>query len=67
MRLSEKCLQGLHPLKTIYVDSGSMVDHVVRWCPECGSVVIDADCDGRTYPGKIRPMQLCNLYKEVRE
>ena len=67
MRLNEKCLQGLHPLKTIYTDSDGFVDTVVRWCPECGAIVIDNDVDGRVYPGKVMPMKLSNLYLDVRK
>lgn len=66
MKLSEKCLQGLHPLKTIYTDSDGFVDVVIRWCPECGAVVVDNDVDGRVYPGKIMPMKLSNLYVAMR-
>ena len=66
MRLNEKCLQGLHPLKTIYTDSDGFVDVVIRWCPECGAIVIDNDVDGRVYPGKVLPMKLSKLYLDVR-
>ncbi len=67
MKLSEKCLQGLHPLKVIYTDSDGFVDNVVRWCPLCGAIVVDADVDGRVYPGKIMPMKLSEIYTEVRQ
>lgn len=66
MKLNEKCLQGLHPLKTIYTDSDGFVNVVIRWCPECGAVVIDNDVDGRVYSGKVMPMRLSNLYVDVR-
>ncbi len=29
---------------------------VVRWCKDCGAVVIDSEIDNRTNPGKIRQM-----------
>ncbi len=29
---------------------------VVRWCENCGAVVIDVDTDGKTYPGEMLPM-----------
>lgn len=67
MILNEKCLQGLHPLKVIYTDSDGFADITIRWCPECGAVVIDNDVDGRTYPGKVMPMKLPRLYTEVRK
>ena len=67
MNLNEKCLRGLHPLIRIYTVDDGMVDRVVRWCPECGAIVIDTDCDNRTYPGDVKPMMLSNLYKQIRK
>jgi hypothetical protein len=29
---------------------------IVRWCENCGAVVIDVDTDGRTYPGEVQRM-----------
>ncbi len=66
MRLNKKCIEGLHPLKEIYRDTDGFVDIVVRWCPECGAIVIDNDVDGRVYPGKIMPMKLSRLYLDTR-
>jgi hypothetical protein len=31
---------------------------VVRWCVDCGAVVVDTDIDGRTAPGDYMPMRL---------
>lgn len=62
MVLNKKCLNGLHPLKVISIKASSYdVDQVIRWCPECGAIVIDADCDGRTFPGKVMEMKLPKL------
>lgn len=37
---------------------------VVRWCTECGAVVVDVDYDGRTSPGGVVPMRFPTmLYK----
>lgn len=33
------------------------IDHVVRWCQDCGAVVVDTDVDGRTLPGAFMKMQ----------
>jgi hypothetical protein len=33
-------------------------DAVVRWCSQCGAIVIDVDCDNRTAPGRIMKMRL---------
>ncbi len=38
---------------------------VVRWCTDCGSVVIDTDYDGRTQPGAILPMRTPYIMKHV--
>ena len=57
-RYNESCKRGLHPLKTIFRDPGVIADTVVRWCPLCGAIVIDNDCDGRVYPGKTMQMKL---------
>lgn len=34
-------------------DLGWNEEAVVRWCPECGAIVIDKESDGRTLPGKM--------------
>lgn len=65
--LNEHCLRGLHPLIEIERISTGFEDRVIRWCPECGAVVIDWDLDGRTYPGRDMKMKLTKLYKEVRK
>jgi hypothetical protein len=38
---------------------------VVRWCEDCGAVVVDAVIDGRTYPGDIKPMRFPQLAQEA--
>ena len=54
-----KCMQGLHPLIEITsIDMTYDCEKVIRWCPECGAIVVDMDCDGRTYPGHYRKMML---------
>lgn len=51
----EKCKKGKHPLDKIFSASADFPggEYVVRWCPICGTVVIDTDCDGRVAPGRI--------------
>lgn len=39
------------------------VTEVVRWCKNCGAIVIDADVDGRTYPGDIMKMAFPRIVK----
>jgi hypothetical protein len=57
------CLGGEeHQLEEVFAAEGSSQgDAVVRWCRMCGSVVVDADCDGRTSPGAVLPMQTPSL------
>lgn len=65
--LNERCLRGLHPLIEIYRSYGGFGDEVVRWCPDCGAIVVDHDVDGRVYPGKHMKMKLSELYIETRK
>ena len=44
---------GDHDLEII-MRRGSLV---VRWCKDCGAVVIDEEYDRRIYPGEIMPMK----------
>lgn len=39
-------------------DVGYNEEHVVRWCSECGAVVVDVDYDGRTAAGRIMKMKV---------
>lgn len=59
------CKKGLHPFKVI---SSSMVGFneakVVRWCPECGAIVVDMDSDNRTYAGYYKTLQYPNITKK---
>ena len=52
------CREGNHLLIEItrtHIGYGGA--EVVRWCPVCGSVVVDVDVDGRTMAGKIMKMR----------
>lgn len=60
----ENCKEGKHPLKEIMRTSDGFVDKVVRWCPDCGAVVVDMDSDGRVYPGRFMKMKLPVLCKD---
>jgi len=54
------------PLETIMSSNdGYSEDYVVRWCPECGAIVVDAEFEGRTSPGQIMDMKLPNYVKET--
>lgn len=63
----KKCEEGLHPLYEISRTSDGFVDKVIRWCPDCGAIVIDMECDGRIYPGRYKKMQLPNYRKNKNE
>ena len=39
-------------------------EEVIRWCKECGDVVIDKESDGRKF-GSVVPMQFSKLVKNV--
>lgn len=61
----EKCKEGLHPLIEISRTSDGFTDRVIRWCPDCGAVVIDMECDGRVYAGRYRKMTIPKISREV--
>lgn len=52
------CKNGKHNLWEIFRarESGD-VDNVVRWCSECGAVVVDQDMDNRVMAGRMMKMQ----------
>ena len=54
------CKNGEHKLKVIYWHSSlrGNEEPTVRWCGNCGAVVVDVDFDGRTNAGAIREMEL---------
>ena len=56
--MRESCLKGKHHLVSIY-RAGFWDDseEVIRWCDQCGAVVLDIDYDGRTNPGHIKLCQ----------
>lgn len=54
----EECKKGNHPLEVIYINGYEDEPYVVvRWCPICGAVVVDVDCDDRISPGEIMKMK----------
>lgn len=60
------CKKGLHPLIAILTVSQAFdTEKVVRWCPECGAIVIDMDYDGRTKPGHYMNMCFPNITDNV--
>lgn len=59
LELLDCCTNGNHQLQDIYEGAFGVsgVSDVVRWCSNCGSVVVDENVDGRTSPGKIMRMK----------
>jgi hypothetical protein len=56
-----------HNLIVIYTDpAGHDEEHVVRWCDQCGSIVVDIDYDGRTRAGGIMEMKSPKDYNNNR-
>lgn len=53
------CTGTTHDLKSILRTNGGApgVESVVRWCANCGAVVVDTDVDGRTQPGDVMAMR----------
>ena len=52
------CDAGKHKLIIISSTTSLCGDKVVRWCDQCGAIVIDEDCDTRTRPGAFMSMRL---------
>ena len=63
--LPESCLKGNHELIDIYHTGDDNESDVIRWCPNCGSVVIDKDYDGRTNPGQVMGMKFIKHWKTL--
>lgn len=60
-----KCKKGLHPFVTISsVDINLFEEKVIRWCPECGAIVVDMEVDGRLYPGHYKKIRYPNITKK---
>ena len=60
LELISECEKGNHKLIEIYrvlYDCIGDVDAVVRWCEICGAIVVDAEFDNRTQPGRIMKMK----------
>ena len=59
MKVPESCKKGDHKLEDIFsVDWHDFTSTEVRWCCECGAIVVDQDFDGRTNPGQVMKMKI---------
>ena len=64
--LLKECNKGNHDLQVILcLDAGCNSDYVVRWCGQCGSVVVDRDFDGRTNAGQFVKMKYPILFRRI--
>lgn len=62
-----KCRDGIHKfVKVMSVSIGIDEEKVVRWCPECGAIVVDNDIDGRIMPGYYQKLKYPNITKKYR-
>ncbi len=58
------CRSGEHALQKIYTGHRDTVsEEVVRWCKNCGSVVVDVDYDGRINQGQMMQMRTPTIMK----
>ena len=60
----KKCTEGRHQLLEVYRYDNGFEDEVVRWCSNCGAIVVDAEVDNRVYAGHIMKMRLPKLAKD---
>ena len=60
----KECAEGRHQLVEVYRANNGFEDEVVRWCPNCGAIVVDVDIDNRVYAGRVMKMRLPKLAKE---
>lgn len=58
------CKKGLHPFKVVANFEWGSEAKVVRWCPECGAVVVDLDLNYGTYSGFYKKLQYPNITKK---
>lgn len=63
----KKCFDGNHDLISIYETNGFMPGEreCVRWCTNCGSIVVDCEQDSQIFPGAIMKMKSPNISKEL--
>ena len=59
-----KCKTGIHPFKKILSIQQGDSEKVVRWCPERGAIVVDADYDNRTNAGYYKNLEYPNITKK---
>ncbi len=59
---------GNHPWEKIYghIMNFSLGEEIiVRWCPICGSVVVDTEVDGRVQPGAVRSIESPQIARQM--
>ena len=60
------CRKGKHPLVEISrISLGYDEEKIVRWCPQCGAIVVDLEVDGRLFPGEYMKMKIPKITKET--
>lgn len=62
----DKCRKGKHPLIEITrISLAYDEEKVVRWCPQCGAIVVDLEVDRRLFPGEYIKMKIPKITKET--
>lgn len=62
-----QCKNGKHSLVAIFAVGPEMEQQVVRWCGNCGGVVVDTDVDSRTAPGDVMKMRFPLITKNQKQ
>jgi hypothetical protein len=62
------CIDGKkHSLIEIYSSGSDAEADVIRWCYECGAIVVDTDYDGRTNAGAVFAMRRPNNFVKTKK
>ena len=66
MRGTMKNCHQDHDLEVIaFTSYGNDTQEVVRWCLNCGAVVVDSQVGGQTLPGRFMKMKLPTISREA--
>lgn len=61
----DNCKKDLHPFEIIMTKpTHSNEEAVVKWCPECGAIVVDLYCYGEKEPGHYKELEYPNITKK---
>jgi len=68
MKIPDCIKTGEHNLKPIYNSQHDWDGtwEVVKWCQDCGAIVVDLEVDNITYPGRVAKMEYPEITKEAK-